>query len=40
MDAAYRMSVDGWNIERAYQEMKDYGFYTGMGHGCYKDLYL
>ncbi len=37
MVAAYRMSVDGWNIERAYQEMKDYGFYTGMGHGCYKD---
>ena len=24
-------------MERAYQEMKDYGFYTSMGHGCYKD---
>jgi protein tyrosine/serine phosphatase len=37
MLAAYRLSVDGWDMERAYQEMKDYGFYTGMGHGCYKD---
>jgi len=37
MIAAYRMSVDGWDIDRAYQEMKDYDFYTGMGHACYKD---
>lgn len=37
MIAVYRMSVDGWNIDRAYQEMKDYDFYTSMGHGCYKD---
>jgi protein tyrosine/serine phosphatase len=36
MVAVYRMSVDGWDIERAYQEMKDYDFYTSMGHGCYK----
>jgi tyrosine-protein phosphatase SIW14 len=37
MLAIYRMEVDGWNIERAYQEMKDYDFYTRFGHGCYKD---
>lgn len=37
MLAVYRMEVDGWNIERAYQEMKDYDFYTRFGHGCYKD---
>jgi len=34
--AAYRMSVDGWNIGRSYQEMKDYDFYTAGGHGGYK----
>lgn len=37
MIAAYRIAVDGWDIERAYQEMKDFDFYTSMGHGCYKD---
>jgi len=37
MLAIYRMEVDGWNIERAYQEMKDYDFYTRFGHGCYKN---
>ena len=37
MVAVYRMSVDGWDIDRAYQEMKDYDFYTSWGHGCYKD---
>lgn len=37
MVAVYRMEVDKWDIERAYQEMKDYDFYTRMGHGCYKD---
>jgi len=37
MIAVYRMTVDGWNIDRAFQEMKDYDFYTSMGHGCYKD---
>jgi protein tyrosine/serine phosphatase len=37
MLAVYRMEVEGWNIERAYQEMKDYDFYTRFGHGCYKD---
>ena len=37
MIAVYRMSVDGWNLDRAYQEMKDYDFYTSWGHGCYRD---
>jgi protein tyrosine/serine phosphatase len=37
MTAVYRMSVDGWGVEQAYQEMKQYHFYTSWGHGCYKD---
>jgi len=37
MTAVYRMSVDGWGIDRAYQEMKQYDFSTSWGHGCYKD---
>lgn len=38
MIAVYRLSVDGWDVERAYQEMKQYDFYTKMGHGCYKEF--
>jgi len=37
MTAIYRMSVDGWGVDRAYQEMKRYDFSTSWGHGCYKD---
>ena len=37
MVAVYRITLDGWNLERTYQEMKDYDFYTRMGHGCYRD---
>jgi protein tyrosine phosphatase (PTP) superfamily phosphohydrolase (DUF442 family) len=37
MTAVYRMSVDGWGIDRTYQEMKRYDFSTSWGHGCYKD---
>jgi len=37
MIAAYRITVDGWDLDRAYQEMKDYGFYTKLGHACYRD---
>jgi protein tyrosine/serine phosphatase len=37
MTAVYRMSVEGWGIDRAYQEMKRYDFSTSWGHGCYKD---
>ncbi|MCI0665963.1 MAG: tyrosine-protein phosphatase [Acidobacteria bacterium] len=32
MAAVFRMSVQGWDINRAYQEMKDYDFYTRWGH--------
>ena len=37
MTAVYRMSVEGWDIDRAYREMKQYDFSTSLGHGCYKD---
>ena len=37
MIAVYRITIDGWDIDRAYQEMKDYGFYTRFGHGCYRN---
>lgn len=37
MGAVYRMSVDGWDIDQAYQEMKQYDFYTSRGHECFKD---
>jgi protein tyrosine/serine phosphatase len=37
MTAIYRMSVDAWGVDQAYQEMKRYHFYTSWGHGCYKD---
>src|SRR5262249_25821225 len=37
MTAVYRMSVDGWGIDRAYHEMKQYDFSTSWGHGDYKD---
>lgn len=32
MTAVFRMKVQGWDIERAYSEMKDYDFYTRFGH--------
>ena len=37
MSAVYRMSVDGWDIDQAYEEMKQYDFYTSRGHECFKD---
>ncbi len=37
MLAVYRMEVDHWTIEQAFDEMKQYDFYTRNGHGCYKD---
>jgi protein-tyrosine phosphatase len=37
MTAVYRMTRDGWDVERAYSEMKDYGFYTRRGHKAMKD---
>lgn len=36
MTAVYRMTNEGWDIERAYNEMKDYDFYTRWGHKAMK----
>jgi protein tyrosine phosphatase (PTP) superfamily phosphohydrolase (DUF442 family) len=36
MTAVYRMTVDGWDIDRAYREMKDFDFYSSWGHGPIK----
>lgn len=38
MGAVYRMSHDGWDFDRSYQEMKKYDFYTRWGHGALKDF--
>ena len=37
MTAIYRMTHDGWNADRAYEEMKQYDFESGFGHGGLKD---
>lgn len=37
MTAIYRITHDGWDADRAYQEMKQYGFERGFGHGSLKD---
>ena len=31
------MTVDGWDYDRTYGEMKNYDFYTRWGHGAMKD---
>ncbi len=36
MTAAYRMSVEGWDVQRAYAEMRRYGFYKRWEHGPLK----
>ncbi len=36
MTAVYRMTMENWNVERAYDEMKDYDFYTRWGHKAMK----
>lgn len=35
--AVYRMSIDGWDYDRTYGEMKKFDFYTRWGHGAMKD---
>jgi len=35
--AVYRMTIDGWDYDRSYGEMKNYDFYTRFGHGAMKD---
>jgi len=37
MTAIYRMTHDGWSIDQAYAEMKQYGFESGFGHGSLRD---
>jgi protein tyrosine/serine phosphatase len=36
MTAVFRMTVQGWDADRAYEEMKDYDFYTRWGHKAMK----
>jgi protein tyrosine/serine phosphatase len=36
MSAIYRITHDGWSADQAYQEMKQYDFEYGMGHGSLK----
>jgi protein tyrosine/serine phosphatase len=36
MTAVFRMTIQGWEINRAYEEMKDYDFYTRWGHKAMK----
>ena len=38
MTAVYRMTFQGWNVEKAYDEMKVYDFYTRWGHQPIKDF--
>jgi protein tyrosine/serine phosphatase len=36
MGAVYRFTVDGWNYDQVYSEMKNYDFYSSWGHGDQK----
>ncbi len=36
MTAVFRMTNQGWDVDRAYGEMKDYDFYTRWGHKAMK----
>ena len=36
MTAVFRMTVQGWDATRAYEEMKDYDFYKRFGHSAMK----
>jgi protein tyrosine/serine phosphatase len=37
MTAVFRLTVQGWDISRAYGEMKNYDFYTRWGHKPMKE---
>jgi protein tyrosine/serine phosphatase len=37
MSAIYRITHDSWDADRAYQEMKKYGYYTFPNHGSLRD---
>lgn len=36
MGAVYRFTVDRWNYDKVYSEMKQYDFYSSWGHGDQK----
>ncbi|MCI0659871.1 MAG: tyrosine-protein phosphatase [Acidobacteria bacterium] len=38
MAAVFRMTIQGWDINRAYEEMKTYDFYTRWGHKAMKQF--
>jgi hypothetical protein len=38
MGAVYRFKFYNWNFEQAYEEMKQYDFYTRWGHEAFKDF--
>ena len=38
MGALYRMKLQGWSADQAYEEMKQYKFYTRWGHGEMKEF--
>jgi protein tyrosine/serine phosphatase len=38
MTAVFRMTMQGWDANRAYEEMKDYDFYTRWGHKAMKQF--
>jgi protein tyrosine/serine phosphatase len=38
MTAVFRLTIQGWDINRAYGEMKNYDFYTRWGHKPMKEF--
>ncbi|MBK6797659.1 MAG: tyrosine-protein phosphatase [Acidobacteria bacterium] len=40
MTAVYRMTIEGWDFDRAYAEMKNYDFYTRWGHKAMKQFVI
>lgn len=36
MTAVFRMKIQGWGVDQAYDEMKNYDFYTRWGHKAMK----
>lgn len=38
--AVYRFVKYGWDFDKAYQEMKNYDFYSSWGHGKQKDFVI
>ncbi len=38
MGAVYRFQFYDWTVDQAYQEMKQYDFYTSWGHQAFKDF--